>query len=72
MSGGKRCFDFVLAGAMLTAVAPAMLLIALLVRLSSRGPVLFRQRRVGRGGEVFSLLKFRTMVYQPLGKCRQQ
>ena len=66
VSGTKRCFDFVLAGALLAAVAPAMLLIALLVRLSSPGPVLFRQRRVGQGGEVFSLLKFRTMVYQPV------
>jgi len=66
VSGAKRGFDFVLAGAMLTALAPAMLLIALLVRLSSRGPVLFRQRRVGQGGEVFWLLKFRTMAYQPL------
>ena len=65
VSRAKRCFDFVLAGAMLAALAPVMLLIALLVRLSSRGPVLFRQRRVGQGGEVFSLLKFRTMVYLP-------
>ena len=43
-------------------LAPVMVLIALAVKLDSRGPVLFRQRRVGRGGKRFQVLKFRTMV----------
>lgn len=42
--------------------APVLLLIALAIRLTSRGPVLFRQTRVGLGGDSFTLLKFRTMV----------
>jgi lipopolysaccharide/colanic/teichoic acid biosynthesis glycosyltransferase len=45
----------------LVVVAPLLLAVALAVRLSSRGPVLFRQRRVGEGGEVFEMLKFRSM-----------
>jgi exopolysaccharide biosynthesis polyprenyl glycosylphosphotransferase len=45
----------------IVAIAPLMLVIALAVRLSSPGPVLFRQRRVGRDGQAFDLLKFRTM-----------
>ena len=61
----KRLFDLVL-GCLLLAIAwPAMLVIALIVRLSSRGPILFRQRRVGQGGKNFSLLKFRTMAHRP-------
>ena len=45
----------------LVLLSPALALVALIVRTSSRGPVLFRQRRVGRDGREFDLLKFRTM-----------
>jgi exopolysaccharide biosynthesis polyprenyl glycosylphosphotransferase len=58
----KRVFDLVVGIGAVIALAPLMLLIALAVKLSSRGPVLFRQIRVGRHGNEFKLLKFRTMV----------
>lgn len=58
----KRLFDLVTGCWLLALATPAMLVTALLVRVSSRGPILFRQVRVGQGGRNFSLLKFRTMV----------
>lgn len=54
--------DLVLALLGLLILAPLLLAIALGVRLSPTGPVIFRQRRVGRGGATFVLFKFRTMV----------
>ncbi len=66
VSGGphvlKSIFDRVVGLLMLLAVAPLLMVTAVLVKLTSRGPVLFRQTRVGRGGEQFQMLKFRTMV----------
>jgi exopolysaccharide biosynthesis polyprenyl glycosylphosphotransferase len=57
----KRVIDTVLALAMLVVAAVPMLLIALVVRLTSPGPVLFRQKRVGKGGAIFVCYKFRSM-----------
>ncbi len=57
----KRALDYVVALAMLVLLAPVMLLIALAIRLDSPGPVLFRQRRLGRDMRPFTVLKFRTM-----------
>lgn len=57
----KRSMDVVLASAGLLLALPLFPLIAALIKLGSRGPVLFRQERVGQNGRVFSLLKFRTM-----------
>jgi lipopolysaccharide/colanic/teichoic acid biosynthesis glycosyltransferase len=57
----KRAFDVVFAAAALLALVPLLVLVALAIRLDSRGPVLFRQRRIGRGGRPFRLWKFRTM-----------
>jgi exopolysaccharide biosynthesis polyprenyl glycosylphosphotransferase len=58
----KHCFDRVVAAVALLLLAPLMLLIALAIRLDSRGPALFKQRRAGRNGAPFTMLKFRTMV----------
>ncbi len=58
----KRTLDVVLGGALLLCLSPVYLVIALLIKLSSRGPVLFRQQRRGIGTTTFELLKFRTMV----------
>jgi exopolysaccharide biosynthesis polyprenyl glycosylphosphotransferase len=57
----KYALDRVFALGLLVALAPVLLCTALAVRLSSPGPVLFRQRRVGRDGKVFDLYKFRSM-----------
>jgi exopolysaccharide biosynthesis polyprenyl glycosylphosphotransferase len=57
----KHAFDRVGAALLLAALAPLMLAIAVIVKLSSRGPVLFRQRRIGRDGREFEMLKFRSM-----------
>jgi exopolysaccharide biosynthesis polyprenyl glycosylphosphotransferase len=57
----KHAFDRVSAAALLVVLAPVMLAAALAVKLSSPGPVLFRQRRIGRDGHEFEILKFRSM-----------
>ncbi len=57
----KTSFDFVLAAMALIVLAPALLGVALAIRLTSPGPALFRQTRVGKQGQTFSLYKFRTM-----------
>jgi lipopolysaccharide/colanic/teichoic acid biosynthesis glycosyltransferase len=57
----KRCLDVVLSALLLTVLAPVFALLAILIRLDSKGPVFFRQERVGYGGKRFRMLKFRTM-----------
>jgi exopolysaccharide biosynthesis polyprenyl glycosylphosphotransferase len=58
----KRAFDIVGSGLGLILLAPFLAAIAIAIRLDSRGPVLFRQARMGRNGVPFEMLKFRTMV----------
>ncbi|MBA3806771.1 MAG: exopolysaccharide biosynthesis polyprenyl glycosylphosphotransferase [Solirubrobacterales bacterium] len=58
----KRVFDLVCASLGLLAVSPLMIVAAATIKLDSRGPVFFRQLRVGRHGRHFHILKFRTMV----------
>jgi exopolysaccharide biosynthesis polyprenyl glycosylphosphotransferase len=58
----KRVFDIVVTSVGLFAVAPVMLAIAVAIRLDTRGPVFFRQARVGRNGRHFQMIKFRSMV----------
>ncbi len=57
----KRWFDAAAASVILILLAPIFLLITFAVRFSSRGPAIFRQQRIGRHGEEFTILKFRTM-----------
>jgi lipopolysaccharide/colanic/teichoic acid biosynthesis glycosyltransferase len=57
----KHVIDRVTAAVMLTLLSPLLLWLAVAVKLSSRGPVLFRQRRIGRDGRDFEILKFRSM-----------
>ncbi len=58
----KRAFDLAASGTLLVALAPLFLLIAVAIKLTSPGPVLFRQTRVGLNGRRFTLYKFRSMV----------
>jgi exopolysaccharide biosynthesis polyprenyl glycosylphosphotransferase len=58
----KRTFDLVGALVGLLVIAPVLVIVALLIKLDSRGPVFFRQERIGRDGEPFRIFKFRTMV----------
>lgn len=57
----KRGLDVLVAGAALVVAMPLMVVVYLLVRLSSPGPALFRQARLGRDGKPYDILKFRTM-----------
>jgi len=58
----KRAFDVAVAGGLLVLSAPVLAVAAVAIRLQDRGPVVFRQVRVGLGGERFTLLKLRTMI----------
>ncbi|MFH8252099.1 sugar transferase [Microbacterium sp. B2969] len=64
-SGGKlhakRTFDVIAAGALVVLLAPVLIFVALAVQFTSPGGVLFRQERIGLGGEKFHMLKFRSM-----------
>jgi lipopolysaccharide/colanic/teichoic acid biosynthesis glycosyltransferase len=57
----KRAADIILAGVLLLFLSPVLAFAAIGVRLSSKGPVLYRAKRIGRGGAPFDMLKFRTM-----------
>jgi len=62
VAGLRRLVDFLLASAGLIVLSPALLLAALLVKVSSPGPVFHRAVRVGKDGQLFQLFKFRTMI----------
>jgi len=57
----KRALDLVGSVFLIALFSPALLVVGLIVRFSSAGPVIYRQSRIGRGGEAFTMLKFRTM-----------
>lgn len=58
----KRTFDFLVSLLGLVILSPLLLIAAVLIKLTSRGPIFFRQERIGRGFRPFHILKFRTMV----------
>lgn len=61
----KRAFDVAVAASVAAVTSPLLAAIAIAIKLDSRGPVLFRQERIGRHGRPFDILKFRTLVYAP-------
>jgi exopolysaccharide biosynthesis polyprenyl glycosylphosphotransferase len=58
----KRGFDLVVSSILLGLLSPLWLALALAIRLTSSGPVLYRQERVGQGGRIFTVIKFRSMI----------
>lgn len=64
----KRAFDLLAASIGLVLLAPLFALIALWIKFDSPGPVFYRQLRVGRGGVLFNIFKFRTMVVRQADK----
>jgi lipopolysaccharide/colanic/teichoic acid biosynthesis glycosyltransferase len=57
----KRCFDILFSSLLVLVLLPLLLIVAVAIKLDSRGPILFRQRRLGRDMQPFTVLKFRTM-----------
>ncbi len=58
----KRTFDLVVSTMLGTIVLPLIIVIAILVKLTSKGPILYKQTRIGKNGKSFKILKFRTMI----------
>ena len=58
----KRCFDVVSSSILALLISPLLLVVALAIKLDSPGPVFFRQQRRTKGGRIFTMLKFRSMV----------
>lgn len=67
----KETFDRMGAALLLLLLFPLFLLLAMVIRLDSPGPVFFRQKRHGGGGDVFEVYKFRTMRHEPISAYRQ-
>ncbi|MGH9630252.1 MAG: sugar transferase [Bryobacteraceae bacterium] len=66
----KRCIDVVSSVSLLILLAPVMALLAMAIKLTSRGPVLYKSTRVGRGGRYFTFLKFRSMHNKGLDRAQ--
>lgn len=68
----KRTIDILLSGLLLVILAPLLALIAAAIKLTSRGPVLFKQARVGQYGQSFTFLKFRSMQVNNDSSCHEE
>ena len=64
----KRMLDIAVSLIGLICLLPLLLLVAVLIKLDSTGPIFFRQERIGRGFRPFQILKFRTMIQDPFGR----
>jgi exopolysaccharide biosynthesis polyprenyl glycosylphosphotransferase len=61
----KRSFDLVVGAIAFLVAVPVMIVVAVLIKLDSSGPIFFKQQRVGENGRIFDMLKFRTMIHDP-------
>jgi len=66
----KRGFDIIVSFLGLVVLSPLLLLLAVVIKLDSPGPIFFRQERIGRGFRPFFIFKFHTMVQDPFGRGR--
>jgi exopolysaccharide biosynthesis polyprenyl glycosylphosphotransferase len=64
----KRVFDLVVGTAILVLLVPILPIVALMIKLDTRGPVLFKQDRVGKDGRIFKFYKFRSMIHEAESK----
>lgn len=68
----KRIADVVISSAILLLISPIMILIAVAIKLTSTGPILYRQKRYGLGGDDITVFKFRSMIlHEDNGQCKQ-
>ncbi|GAB2560438.1 sugar transferase [Spirosoma aerophilum] len=58
---GKRLFDIIVSFGLLLAISPLMIVVSVLIRLDSKGPIFYKSRRIGMGYKLFDMYKFRTM-----------
>lgn len=68
---GKRIFDIAFASAILLVISPVLLIIAVLIKMESKGPVIYRSKRIGRGYQQFDFLKFRSMCVDADAKRKE-
>lgn len=67
----KRCFDLFSSFFGILLLSPIFLIVAIAIKCSSKGPVLFKQERVGKGGKTFKIMKFRSMIVDAEAKGMQ-